>query len=86
MVWIILIGFTAGLMARLISPGRNKLSGFMLTSGLGILGAIGLYQLGLKMGFYRQGEGAGLLAAMLGATTVLLICWGAYSSRSGKHD
>jgi uncharacterized membrane protein YeaQ/YmgE (transglycosylase-associated protein family) len=38
-IWIIVIGFIAGIIARLISPGSNKPSGFILTTALGIVGA-----------------------------------------------
>lgn len=38
-LWIILIGFVAGLIARFLVPGPNNPSGFILTVVLGIAGS-----------------------------------------------
>lgn len=81
-IWTIIIGFLAGVLAKFISPGPNEPSGFVLTTILGIVGAVVATYLGQAMGFYRAGEGAGLIGAVLGAVVVLLI-WGAVSNRRG---
>jgi uncharacterized membrane protein YeaQ/YmgE (transglycosylase-associated protein family) len=74
-LWIILIGFVAGILAKLITPGNNEPQGFILTTILGIVGAFVASYLGQAAGWYRPGEGAGLIGAVLGAVIVLLI-WG----------
>jgi uncharacterized membrane protein YeaQ/YmgE (transglycosylase-associated protein family) len=74
-LWIILIGFVAGVLAKLITPGDNEPQGFILTTILGIVGAFVASYLGQAVGWYRPGEGAGLIGAVLGAVIVLLI-WG----------
>ena len=86
-IWTIIIGFVAGVIAKLITPGKNEPSGFILTTILGIIGAFVATYLGQAMGWYREGEGAGLIGAVIGAVIVLLI-WGAISgwreSRSSR--
>jgi uncharacterized membrane protein YeaQ/YmgE (transglycosylase-associated protein family) len=77
---IILIGFIAGVLAKLITPGDNEPSGFILTTILGIVGAFVATYLGQALGWYSAGEGAGLIGATVGAIIVLLI-WGAVSAR-----
>ena len=76
------IGFVAGLIAKLVMPGRNEPSGFILTTILGIVGAVLATWLGQALGWYAPGEGAGLIGAIVGAILVLLI-WGALSRRRG---
>ena len=76
----IIIGFVAGVIAKLITPGRNEPSGFILTTILGIVGAFLATYLGQAIGWYRAGEGAGLIGAIVGAVIVLLI-WSLVSSR-----
>ena len=39
-IWTIVIGFLAGVVAKFISPGSNEPSGFILTTILGIIGAV----------------------------------------------
>jgi len=74
-LWTILIGFIAGVLAKLITPGDNEPSGFILTTILGIVGAFVATYLGQALGWYNAGEGAGLIGATVGAIIVLLI-WG----------
>jgi uncharacterized membrane protein YeaQ/YmgE (transglycosylase-associated protein family) len=71
--WIILIGFVAGIVARMISPGPNKPAGFILTTALGIAGAFLSTWIGQTIGWYRLDQGAGFIAATLGAIAVLFI-------------
>ena len=59
-VWTIIIGFIAGLIAKFISPGPNEPSGFILTTILGIVGAFVATWLGQQLGWYQANEGAGL--------------------------
>ena len=82
-IWTIIIGFIAGVIAKLITPGKNEPSGFILTAILGIVGAFVATWLGQALGWYRPGEGAGLIGAVVGAVIVLLI-WGAVMGRRGS--
>jgi uncharacterized membrane protein YeaQ/YmgE (transglycosylase-associated protein family) len=72
-IWTIIIGFVAGVIAKLITPGRNEPSGFILTTILGIVGAVVATYLGQAVGWYRADEGAGFIGAIVGAVVVLLI-------------
>ena len=72
-IWIIVIGFVAGIIARLLSPGPNKPSGFILTTVLGIGGAFLATFIGQTVGWYRLDQGAGLIGATVGALIVLFI-------------
>ncbi|MET0540026.1 MAG: GlsB/YeaQ/YmgE family stress response membrane protein [Xanthobacteraceae bacterium] len=83
-IWTIIIGFLAGLIARFIHPGAsNEPSGFILTTVLGIVGAFVATFLGQAVGWYRAGEGAGLIGAVVGAVIVLVI-WGIFAGRSQR--
>lgn len=70
---IIVIGFLAGIVARLIAPGRSKPSGFILTTILGIAGAFVATYLGQAIGWYRADQGAGFIGAIIGAVIILAI-------------
>ena len=72
-LWTIIIGFIAGVIAKFIMPGDNEPAGFILTAILGIVGAFVATYLGQALGWYRPGEGAGLIGAVVGAVIVLLI-------------
>jgi uncharacterized membrane protein YeaQ/YmgE (transglycosylase-associated protein family) len=79
-IWTIIIGFIAGVIAKFITPGDNEPSGFILTTILGIIGAFVATYLGQAIGWYRAGEGAGLIGAVVGAVIVLVI-WGLIAGR-----
>ena len=79
-LWIILIGFVAGVIAKLIHPGPNEPSGFILTTLLGIAGAFLATFVGQAIGWYRLDQGAGLIGAVVGAIIVLVI-WGMIDRR-----
>jgi len=79
-LWTIIIGFVAGVVAKLIMPGSNEPSGFILTTILGIVGAFVATYLGQSLGWYRADEGAGFIGAVVGAIIVLAI-WGMMSGR-----
>ena len=72
-LWTIIIGFVAGVIAKFIMPGDNEPSGFILTAILGIVGAFVATFLGQALGWYRPGEGAGLIGAVVGAIVVLVV-------------
>ena len=79
-IWTIIIGFIAGVIAKFIMPGRNEPSGFILTTILGIVGAFLATFLGQALGWYAPGEGAGLIGAIVGAIIILAI-WGFVARR-----
>jgi uncharacterized membrane protein YeaQ/YmgE (transglycosylase-associated protein family) len=81
-LWTVLIGFIAGVVAKLITPGDNEPSGFILTTVLGIVGAFLATYLGQAIGWYQAGKGAGLIGATVGAILILVI-WGAVARRRG---
>lgn len=72
-LWIILIGFIAGIIARLLAPGPNKPSEFILTTVLGIAGAFLATFIGQLIGWYRPDQGAGFIGATVGAVIVLFV-------------
>ena len=80
-LWTIIIGFLAGVIAKFIMPGDNEPSGFILTTILGIVGAFVATFLGQALGWYSPGEGAGLIGAVVGAIVILF----AYSAFAGRR-
>lgn len=79
-IWIIIIGFVAGVVAKFITPGSNEPSGFILTTILGIVGAFVASYLGQALGWYAPGEGAGFIGAIVGAVIILFV-WGLLAGR-----
>ena len=73
MLYVIIVGFVAGMLARLLSPGPNNPSGFILTTVLGILGAFLATAVGQAIGHYGPDQGAGFITATIGAVVVLFI-------------
>ena len=73
MLHIIIVGFVAGILARLLSPGPNNPSGFILTTVLGIVGAFLETAVGQAVGHYDLNQGAGYVTATIGALVVLFI-------------
>lgn len=71
-IWTIIIGFIAGLIAKFLMPGRDP-GGFIITTLLGIVGAVVATYLGQAVGWYRAGEGAGFIGAVVGAIILLVI-------------
>lgn len=72
LLWTIIIGFVVGLIARAIMPGRDAM-GFVLTTLLGVVGAVLAHFLGQAMGLYGPNEPAGFIGAIVGAMVVLFI-------------
>ena len=73
MLWILLVGFVAGILARFLSPGPNNPTGFILTIVLGVAGAFLATFIGQMIGWYRPDQGAGFITATVGALVVLFI-------------
>ena len=70
-IWTIIIGFVIGLIARALMPGRDP-AGFIITTVLGIAGALVGSFLGRVLGLYLAGEPASLLMSVLGAILLLV--------------
>ena len=71
-IWAIVIGFIVGLIAKMLMPGRDP-GGFIVTTLLGIVGAVVATFLGQAMGLYAAGQSAGFIASVIGAIVVLLL-------------
>ena len=69
-LWIIVIGFVAGVIARFLAPGPNNPQGFILTTVIGIVGAFLATFIGQAVGWYRLDQGAGTIGAV-----VVLFVW-----------
>jgi uncharacterized membrane protein YeaQ/YmgE (transglycosylase-associated protein family) len=79
-LWTLVIGLLAGVIAKFLVPGDREPSGFILTALLGVFGAFVASWLGQQMNFYAPGKGAGLIGATIGAVIVLVV-WGALTRR-----
>src|ERR1700748_3869164 len=84
-LWIIIIGFVAGIIARFLAPGPNNPQGFILTTILGIVGAFLATFIGQTIGWYWLDQGAGLIGAVVGAVVVLFI-WHRLVARGAISD
>jgi uncharacterized membrane protein YeaQ/YmgE (transglycosylase-associated protein family) len=84
-IWIIVVGFVAGIIARILSPGPNNPSGFILTTLLGIAGAFLATWIGQAIGHYGANQGAGFITATIGALLVLFI-WNRLVARGVLRD
>jgi uncharacterized membrane protein YeaQ/YmgE (transglycosylase-associated protein family) len=72
LIWAILIGFLVGLVAKLLTPGRDP-GGFIITTLIGIAGSLLATFLGQAMGLYAAGQSAGFIGAVIGAIILLAI-------------
>lgn len=71
-LYIILIGFVVGLLARFLKPGNDSM-GIIFTTLLGIAGALFAGWVGQAMGWYSAGQPAGFIGALLGAIVILIV-------------
>lgn len=71
-IWTILIGFVVGLLAKMLTPGRDP-SGFFITAAIGIAGSLLATFGGQALGFYHTGEAAGFVGSLIGAIILLVI-------------
>jgi uncharacterized membrane protein YeaQ/YmgE (transglycosylase-associated protein family) len=71
-IWTLIIGLVAGIVAKLLMPGRDP-GGFIITMLLGVAGAFVATWLGQAIGWYRAGEGAGFIGAVVGAVILLIV-------------
>ena len=74
-LWIIIVGIVAGFIARMLAPGPNNPQGFILTCILGVARSFLATWVGQATGWYdaTQGQGAGFIAATIGAVVILFI-------------
>jgi uncharacterized membrane protein YeaQ/YmgE (transglycosylase-associated protein family) len=71
-IWTIIIGFLAGAVAKLVMPGKDP-GGFIITTLLGIAGAVLARYLGIALGWYQNADSAGFIASVIGAVILLAI-------------
>ena len=71
-IWTILIGFVVGLLAKMLTPGRDP-GGFFITAAIGIAGSLLATFGGQALGLYRAGEPAGFVGSLIGAIILLAI-------------
>ena len=71
-LYIIIIGFLAGVVAKFIMPGKDP-GGFIITTLLGVVGALLATYLGRLIGWYKEGETGGFIAAVVGAIILLFV-------------
>jgi uncharacterized membrane protein YeaQ/YmgE (transglycosylase-associated protein family) len=71
-IWTILIGFVVGLLAKMLTPGRDP-AGFFITAAIGIAGSLLATFGGKALGMYSPGEAAGFIASLVGAIILLVI-------------
>jgi uncharacterized membrane protein YeaQ/YmgE (transglycosylase-associated protein family) len=69
-IWIIVVGFVVGLIARAVMPGEQKM-GIVLTTVLGVAGSLVAGYLGQAIGWYQAGQGAGFIGSIVGALILL---------------
>ncbi len=80
-IWTILIGFVAGLVAKLLTPGTGP-GGFFLTAALGIAGSLLATYVGHFLGWYQAGQGAGFIGGVIGAIILLVVYHLVFRARS----
>ncbi|MBQ8107049.1 MULTISPECIES: GlsB/YeaQ/YmgE family stress response membrane protein [unclassified Afipia] len=85
MLYVLIVGLVAGFLARLLSPGPNNPTGFILTMVLGIAGAFLATFIGQAIGHYGPNQGAGFITATIGALVVLFI-WNRLVARGVVSD
>ncbi len=72
LLWTIVIGFVAGVVAKLLTPGKDT-GGFFITAALGIAGSLAATYIGQALGWYQAGQSTGFIGAVIGAIVLLLL-------------
>ena len=70
LIWTAIIGLIAGALAKFLMPGKDP-GGIFVTMGIGVAGAYAATFLGQAIGWYRAGQGAGFIGAVVGAMLLL---------------
>ena len=81
LLWVVIIGFLAGLIARFLTADRTP-AGFVVTAVLGVVGSLVATWLGQAVGWYGPGEKAHFLGAVVGAVIILAV----YHAVSGRRS
>ena len=85
-LWTVFIGFIAGVIAKFVTLGSEyEPKGFILTTVLGVVGALLATYLGQAIGWYRAGEEAGFIGAIVGAVLILLV-WDSSSAVAADNS
>ena len=71
-IWTVLIGFVVGLLAKMLTPGRDP-GGFFITAAIGIVGSLLATFAGKALGMYSPGEPAGFVGSLVGAIILLVL-------------
>ena len=79
-LWTLLIGFVVGLVAKMVTPGRDP-QGCFITTGIGIAGEFIAKFLGEALKIYEPGQIPGFIGSVIGAV-VLLVVYGAVRRKS----
>lgn len=83
-LWTLLVGLAVGVVAKLLMPGKDP-GGIIVTMLLGVAGAFVAYFVGRALGLYQgHGQGAGVIASILGAMLILGVYRLATRSRSSS--
>jgi uncharacterized membrane protein YeaQ/YmgE (transglycosylase-associated protein family) len=82
LIWSAIIGLIAGAIAKLLMPGKDP-GGLLITMLLGVAGALIAGFLGRMVGWYEPGQGAGIIASILGAMLLLWIYRRMQMSKAG---
>lgn len=81
-LWMLVVGLVVGALAKLFMPGKDP-GGVVITMVIGVAGALVAGMIGRSLGWYRIGEGPGLIASILGAMLLLFLYRVAVGRRSG---
>ena len=72
MIWTLIVGLVIGAIAKMLMPGKDP-GGFIITMLLGVAGSMLANFIGVRVGWYNEGDGAGIIASVLGAVVLLAI-------------
>jgi uncharacterized membrane protein YeaQ/YmgE (transglycosylase-associated protein family) len=70
MIWTLFVGLIVGIIAKFLMPGKDP-GGFIITAFIGIAGAVLAHFVGSSLGWYNEGEPAGIIASVIGAVILL---------------
>lgn len=85
LLWAIIVGLIAGVLAKLVMPGRDP-GGLLMTIVIGIIGSVIANFLGRSMGWYAEGESAGIIGSTVGAILLLIVYRMVRGGRGGHVD
>ena len=80
LIWIAIVGFIVGMIAKVLMPGRDP-GGLIMTVLLGIAGAFLASLVGRMAGWYLPGSSPGIIASVLGAIVLLWLYRMSYARR-----